>query len=116
MRMLDICHLRNLVTSLLRRDPRERPSIDSVLRKGFVQKVGVYLESGLPKSVLSCLLSGDRRKKARPSPGQENTSRPGSVRRTRLKSTKLKWRSLPAEPTGVLSGILNCAIISRTFQ
>ena len=49
--------LRNLVTSLLRRDPRERPSIDSVLRKGYIQKVGVYLEKGLPKSVLSCLIS-----------------------------------------------------------
>ena len=87
--------LRNLVTSLLRRDPRERPSIDSILRKGYIQKVGVYLESGLPKSVLSCLLSGDLKKKAKPAPGQD---RPGSVRRSRLKSTKLNWRSLPAEP------------------
>ena len=33
--------LRNLVTSLLRRDPRERPSIDSVLRKGYIQKVSL---------------------------------------------------------------------------
>ena len=89
--------LRNLVTSLLRRDPRERPSIDSVLRKGYIQKVGLYLEKGLPKSVLSCLLSGDLQKKARPAPG-EDSSRAGPGRRSRLKSTKLNWRSLPAEP------------------
>ena len=88
--------LRNLVTSLLRRDPRDRPSIDSVLRKGYIQKVGVFLDKGLPKSVLACLLSSPGKKKKTKSPPPDYT-RPVSVKRNKLKASKLNWRSLPAE-------------------
>ena len=48
--------LRNLVTALLKRNPKERPSLDSILRKGFIQKVGNFLDQGLPKIVLNSIL------------------------------------------------------------
>ena len=40
----------------------------------MMMKVGVYLEKGLPRSVLSCLLSSPLKKKTRP-PQEESKGR-----------------------------------------
>ena len=86
--------LRNLVTALLRRNPKERPSLDSILRKGFIQKVGNYLDHGLPKTVLSCILTCQQSpQKKKPSVEQ---LKPIQVKRNRLKSSKQTWKSLPS--------------------
>ena len=87
--------LRNLVTALLRRNPKERPSLDSILRKGFIQKVGNYLDQGLPKVVLNSVLSGESPTKKK-SPVQ--LLKPAEVKRGKFKNSKSSWKSLPSEP------------------
>ena len=86
--------LRNLVTALLRRNPKERPSLDSILRKGFIQKVANYLDQGLPKIVLNSILSGQ-------SPMKKKTPvellKPAEVKRSKFRSSKSNWKSLPSE-------------------
>ena len=32
--------LRNLISSLLKKNPKDRPSLKAIMRKGFVKKVG----------------------------------------------------------------------------
>ena len=86
--------LRHLVTALLKRNPKERPSLDSILRKGFIQKVGSYLTQGLPKPVMNCILSSSPVKKKSPF----EQMKPIEVKRNKLKSSKLNWKSLPSEP------------------
>ena len=86
--------LRNLVTALLRRNPKERPSLDSILRKGFIQKVGNYLDQGLPKSVLNSVLSGESPIKKK-TPAQ--LLKPAEVKRGKFKNSKSSWKSLPSE-------------------
>ena len=85
--------LRHLVTALLKRNPKERPSLDSILRKGFIQKVGSYLTQGLPKPVMNCILSSSPVKKKSP----YEQMKPIEVKRNKLKSSKLNWKSLPSE-------------------
>ena len=86
--------LRNLVTALLKRNPKERPSLESILRKGFIQKVGNYLDQGLPKIVLNSILSGESPIKKK-SPAQ--LLKPAEVKRGKFKSSKSNWKSLPSE-------------------
>ena len=71
---------------------KERPSLDSILRKGFIQKVGAYLESGVPKIASNSVLSSPVKKKTSFPP-----SKPIEVKRSKLKSSKLNWKSLPSE-------------------
>ena len=89
--------LRNLVTALLRRNPKERPSLESIMRKGFIQKVGNYLDTGLPKTVINCILSSSPTKKKL---SQNNSPfenlKPAEVKRNKFKSSKQKWKSLPS--------------------
>ena len=40
--------LRNLVSSLLRKNPKERPSLASILRKGFMKKAEESHRTGRP--------------------------------------------------------------------
>ena len=107
------------MTGLLRREPRDRPTIESILRKGFIQKVAAWLERGLPRALQPGAISsaGSPRKKTvshAPSPGPAPgpasgpnsvlTSRePGnlqsrgpssSAKRSSLRASRRSWRSL----------------------
>ena len=44
--------VRNLIAALLKREPKDRPSLDSILRRGYIQKVSTWLTEGPPRSVL----------------------------------------------------------------
>ena len=44
--------VRNLIAALLKREPKDRPSLDSILRRGYIQKVSTWLSDGPPRSVL----------------------------------------------------------------
>ena len=90
--------LRNLVTALLKRNPKERPSLDSILRKGFIQKVGNFLDQGLPKIVLNSILSDESLIKKK-SPAQ--LLKPAEVKRGKFKNSKSNWKSLPSESKSI---------------
>ena len=57
------CVFRNLIAALLKREPKDRPSLDSILRRGFIQKVSSWLTEGPPRSVLPSISKSARRKR-----------------------------------------------------
>ena len=54
--------VRNLIAALLKREPKDRPSLDSILRRGYIQKVSTWLSDGPPRSVLPNSSNSARRR------------------------------------------------------
>ena len=54
--------VRNLIAALLKREPKDRPSLDSILRRGYIQKVSTWLTDGPPRSILPNSSKSARRK------------------------------------------------------
>ena len=59
----NLCVFGNLIAALLKREPKDRPSLDSILRRGFIQKVSSWLTEGPPRSVLPSISKSARRKR-----------------------------------------------------
>ena len=57
---------RNLIAALLKREPKDRPSLDSILRRGYIQKVSSWLTDGPPLSILPSTSKSARRRRGGP--------------------------------------------------
>ena len=91
---------RNLIAALLKREPRDRPSLDSILRRGYIQKVSSWLTDGPPRSILPSTSKSARRRRGGPistneteKASQDRTSKQGP--KQALKDTKKKEQKTP---------------------
>ena len=81
---------RNLIAALLKREPKDRPSLDSILRRGYIQKVSSWLTDGPPRSILPSTSKSARRRRGGPAGASISARETENVSQDRTSEKKPK--------------------------